>query len=97
MNLLLNHTVIVKNAIDPETTVDRVFNEYEFVLDKLCNELFAKGDLIVFNKKLIHGSLDNESHQVQVSFDIRSNPLGEATGRKWFPGFNARSKNDPVK
>ena len=96
-NLDQNGYVIVKNAIDPETTVDRVFNEYEFVLDKLCNELFAKGDLIVFNKKLVHGSLDNESDQVRVSCDLRYNPIGEATGRKWFPGFNARSKNDPVK
>ena len=54
-----------------------------------------KGDVIVFNKKLVHGSLENESDQVRLSFDIRYNPIGQATGRKWFPGFKARSKNDP--
>ena len=66
-----------------------------FEADQMVPLPIDKGDLIVFNKKLVHGSLDNESDQVRVSFDIRYNPIGEATGRKWFPGFNARSKNDP--
>ncbi|MCH2306559.1 MAG: phytanoyl-CoA dioxygenase family protein [SAR202 cluster bacterium] len=66
-----------------------------FEADQMVPLPVDKGDLIVFNKKLVHGSLENESDQVRVSFDIRYNPIGEATGRKWFPGFNARSKNDP--
>ncbi|MQG19379.1 MAG: phytanoyl-CoA dioxygenase family protein [SAR202 cluster bacterium] len=66
-----------------------------FASDQMIPLPVDKGDVIVFNKKLVHGSLENESDQVRVSFDIRYNPIGEATGRKWFPGFNARSKNDP--
>ena len=53
-----------------------------FDADQMVPLPIDKGDLIVFNKKLVHGSLDNESDQVRISFDIRYNPIGEATGRK---------------
>ena len=54
-----------------------------------------RGDVIIFHRKTIHGSLVNESDKVRISFDIRYHPIGQSTGRHWFPGFVARSQNKP--
>ena len=63
-----------------------------------------RGDIVILNKKTVHGSLSNVSDNIRWSFDLRYNPTGQDTGRKIFPGFVARSREkassefrDPIK
>ncbi len=53
------------------------------------------GDVLFMNKLTMHRSLPNNSDGIRWSFDLRYNPVGEATGRPWFPGFVARSRSNP--
>jgi phytanoyl-CoA hydroxylase len=53
------------------------------------------GDVLFFHKLTRHASLANESDHLRWSFDLRYNPIGEPTGRPWFPGFVARSRARP--
>ena len=53
------------------------------------------GDVLFMHKLTMHCSLPNRSNDIRWSFDLRYNPIGQATGRPWFPGFVARSKADP--
>jgi phytanoyl-CoA hydroxylase len=53
------------------------------------------GDAMFFFSKLKHASLPNISDEIRWSFDLRYNPIGEPTGRPWFPGFVARSRSNP--
>ena len=53
------------------------------------------GDVLFMNKLTMHSSLPNVSDGIRWSFDLRYNPVGEATGRPWFPGFVARSRSKP--
>ena len=53
------------------------------------------GDVLFMTSKTMHTSLDNVSDGIRWSFDLRYNPIGEATGRPWFPGFVARSQQNP--
>jgi phytanoyl-CoA hydroxylase len=43
-----------------------------------------------------HASLPNLSESMRWSFDLRYNPIGQATGRDMFPGFVARSRSNPA-
>lgn len=53
------------------------------------------GDVLFMTSKTIHTSLPNVSNDIRWSFDLRYNPIGQHTGRPWFPGFIARSQNNP--
>lgn len=53
------------------------------------------GDVLFMTKATMHSSLPNISDGIRWSFDLRYNPIGEATGRPWFPGFVARSRAYP--
>ena len=53
------------------------------------------GDVLFMNKLTMHSSLPNVSDGIRWSFDLRYNPVGEATGRPSFPGFVARSRSAP--
>jgi phytanoyl-CoA hydroxylase len=53
------------------------------------------GDAMFFFSKLKHASLPNTSDEIRWSFDLRYNPIGQPTGRPWFPGFIARSRSHP--
>ena len=53
------------------------------------------GDVLFMSKLTMHSSLPNVSDSVRWSLDLRYNPIGQATGRHWFPGFVARSRSDP--
>ena len=44
----------------------------------------------------MHASLSNHSQDVRWSFDLRYNPIGQPTGRGHFPGFVARSRQNPA-
>ena len=53
------------------------------------------GDVIFLNKLTMHASLPNQSNDLRWSLDLRYNPIGQPTGRPWFPGFVARSREQP--
>ena len=53
------------------------------------------GDVIFLSKYTMHSSLLNLSENIRWSLDLRYNPVGQPTGRAWFPGFVARSKSNP--
>lgn len=53
------------------------------------------GDVLFMNKLTMHASLPNTSDGIRWSFDLRYNPIGDDTGRPWFPGFVARSRSNP--
>lgn len=54
-----------------------------------------KGDVLLLHRRTCHESLPNVSDEIRWSFDLRYNPVGQATGRGMFPGFVARSRSDP--
>ena len=53
------------------------------------------GGVLFFHPLCKHGSLDNKSDAFRWSFDLRYNPIGQATGRPHFPGFVAQSLLNP--
>ncbi|MGH9511408.1 MAG: phytanoyl-CoA dioxygenase family protein [Terriglobales bacterium] len=53
------------------------------------------GDVLFFQKKLMHSSFPNTSNGIRWSFDLRYNRVGQPTGRPWLPGFVARSRSHP--
>lgn len=53
------------------------------------------GDLLLMHRRMQHRGLPNTSDQVRWSFDLRYQPTGQPTGRRWFPGFVARSRSNP--
>ena len=53
------------------------------------------GDALFMTKFTAHCSLPNVSDGIRWSFDLRYNPIGQPTGRPWFPGFVARSRSHP--
>ena len=53
------------------------------------------GDVLFMHKLTMHSSLPNQSDELRCSFDLRYNPIGQSTGRPWFPGFVARSRSNP--
>jgi phytanoyl-CoA hydroxylase len=55
----------------------------------------SPGDVLLMHRRCMHASLINQSQEIRWSLDIRYNPLGQATGRDFLPGFVARSRNDP--
>ncbi len=54
-----------------------------------------RGDVLFLHKRTCHASLSNISDNIRWSFDLRYNPIGQATGRGIFPGFVARSRSAP--
>ena len=54
-----------------------------------------RGDVLFLHKRTCHASLSNVSDNIRWSFDLRYNPIGQATGRGAFPGFVARSRAHP--
>lgn len=54
-----------------------------------------RGGLLFLNRRTMHASLRNDSNGVRWSFDLRYQPIGQPTGRPWFPSFVARSRQNP--
>ena len=53
------------------------------------------GDVLFMHRCTQHAGLPNRSDRIRWSFDLRYQPIGEPTGRRWFPGFVARSRAHP--
>ncbi|MDE0240759.1 MAG: phytanoyl-CoA dioxygenase family protein [bacterium] len=54
-----------------------------------------RGGLVLFDKLTHHASLPNRSSDIRMSFDLRYQPAGQASGRPAFPCFVARSRAAP--
>ena len=54
-----------------------------------------RGGLVLFDKLTHHASLPNRSDDIRMSFDLRYQPAGQASGRPAFPCFVARSRAAP--
>jgi len=53
------------------------------------------GDVLFMHRQTQHEGLPNRSDAIRWSFDLRYHPIGQPTGRPWFPGFVARSRANP--
>ncbi len=53
------------------------------------------GDVLFMSKQLMHSSLRNQSDVIRWSFDLRYHPLGQHSGRDWFPTWVVRSRKNP--
>lgn len=83
---LLHHCRTVSGLAVPDPMLD---------LDNALCVPMAPGDVLFLHRRTCHSSLPNVSNEVRISFDIRYNPTGQATGRDVFPGFVARSRSNP--
>jgi hypothetical protein len=54
-----------------------------------------RGSVLFLHRRTMHSSLRNLSEGVRWSFDLRYQPIGQPTGRPWFPSFIVRSRRDP--
>lgn len=55
-----------------------------------------RGGVLFMHRLTMHSSLRNLSNDIRWSFDLRYQPIGQPTGRPAFPGFIARSKQNPA-
>jgi phytanoyl-CoA hydroxylase len=55
-----------------------------------------RGGVLLFHHLTKHASLTNTSDGIRWSFDLRYHPIGQPTGRPAFPGFVARSRQNPA-
>ena len=53
------------------------------------------GDVLFMHRRTKHSGLPNISDRIRWSFDLRYQATGQPTGRRWFPGFVARSRSRP--
>ena len=53
------------------------------------------GGLVLLHRRTWHGAWRNQSERLRWSFDLRYQPAGQPTGRDFFPGFLARSRQHP--
>lgn len=63
--------------------------------DKIAPLEVGKGGLVLLHQRTEHGSYSNESDAIRWSFDLRYHPIGQNSGREVFPGFIARSAEQP--
>jgi len=63
--------------------------------DKVVDLEVGKGGVVLLHQRTEHGSYDNQSDQIRWSFDLRYNKVGQKSGREVFPGFVARSSENP--
>ena len=55
----------------------------------------GRGGVVLLHQYTEHSALANQTDAIRWSFDLRYNPVGQATGRPAFPGFVARSQQNP--
>ena len=67
----------------------------KFVPGKALSLPMKQGSALFMTKLTMHASHSNNSENIRWSFDLRYNPIGQPTGRGAFPGFVARSRQNP--
>ncbi|MGH2353777.1 MAG: phytanoyl-CoA dioxygenase family protein [Chloroflexota bacterium] len=55
-----------------------------------------RGGALFLHRRTMHASLRNLSDGARWSFDLRYQPIGQPTGRPWFPSFVVRSRQNPA-
>ena len=65
------------------------------VAESQLQPILTRGDALIMHKLTVHASHSNFSDNVRWSFDLRYNRVGQPTGRSHFPGFIARSRENP--
>ena len=86
---------LLTHCLNYQGTGRRVIPENLFDIDSTLPMPAKRGDVIFLHRETVHGSLSNVSEKIRWSFDLRYNPIGQPTGRDAFPGFVARSRNNP--
>ncbi len=54
-----------------------------------------QGGALLMDRRTMHASLPNRSKDIRWSFDLRYQPIGQPTGRPFFPAFTVRSHDSP--
>lgn len=67
----------------------------QLIADAPCPLPMRRGSALFMHRLTMHASLPNKSEEIRWSFDLRYNPIGQPTGRGHFPGFVARSRQNP--
>lgn len=86
---------LVEHCHDPRSNYSRQAIPDEMVGDDRVAVEMKPGDVLFLTKFTIHASLPNVSEDIRWSVDLRYQPIGQPTGRPWFPGFVARSRSAP--
>ncbi len=86
---------LVTHSHDPRSNYSRQAIPDEQVGDRRVILEMQPGDVLFLTKLTMHASLPNLSSDIRWSVDLRYQPIGEPTGRPWFPGFVARSRKKP--
>lgn len=68
----------------------------KFLNGKALSVPMKRGSALFLDKLTLHASHSNTSENIRWSFDLRYNPIGQPTGRGAFPGFIARSRQNPA-
>lgn len=55
-----------------------------------------RGGVLIMHRQMMHCALPNRSNDLRWSYDLRYHPIGQPTGRPAFPGFIARSRQNPA-
>lgn len=55
-----------------------------------------RGSILLVHRRTMHSALSNVSDGIRWSFDLRYQPIGQPTGRPWFPSWVARSRSNPA-
>jgi hypothetical protein len=76
-------------------TQNQVCIPESMVLDEGVPLPMDAGDVLFMHRQTQHSGTANRSDEVRWSFDLRYQPIGQPTGRPWFPGFIARSRANP--
>lgn len=67
----------------------------ELLEDNVVPVPMQRGSVLFLHRRTKHASLSNMSDDIRWSFDLRYQPIGQPTGRPMFPGFIARSRQNP--
>ncbi len=86
---------LVTHCHDPQANYSRHAIPERLVGDRVVALEVKPGDVVFLTQLTMHASLPNRSEEIRWSVDLRYQPIGEPTGRPWFPGFVARSKAAP--
>lgn len=78
------------------TTAGLRIPERYIPLDRARPVPVKRGGVLFMHRRTMHRSLPNRSADIRWSFDLRYNPVGQPTGRPMFPGFVARSRQNPA-
>jgi ectoine hydroxylase-related dioxygenase (phytanoyl-CoA dioxygenase family) len=87
-----HHRGLVTHCHEPGSNYSRQAIPESLVGEERIVLEMNAGDVLFMHKATMHASLPNLSEDIRWSVDLRYQPVGQPTGRPWFPGFVARSR-----